>query len=81
MALRGSPEERRKQKAAARVANQVKHVRALASQAQGHRQVIVACNAALAASKRCSTPADQEQLARMVAETIEQFEANSREQR
>lgn len=79
MKLKGTPQERRDLKARQRQDNQVNHVRSRASQAQGHGQVVVACNAALAASRRCGSAADQEQLARMVAETVERFEAERRQ--
>lgn len=81
MALRGTPAERREQKALRRKANRTNHVTSRAGQARGgHQLVVVACNAALAASKRITNDARLD-LAKAIAETVERFdiEANRKE--
>ncbi|GAA0719686.1 hypothetical protein Drose_05990 [Dactylosporangium roseum] len=74
MALRGTPQERREQKARQRAANRVAHVQARAGAARGgHQLVVVACNAALAASKRINDEARM-RLARAIAEVVERHD-------
>lgn len=74
MALKGTPAERQAEKERRRTVNRVKHVTARAGQARGgHQLVVVACNAALAASKRITDDA-RRRLARALAQTVEQFD-------
>lgn len=72
--LRGTPVERREQKAARRRANQISHVRALGMQAHsGHDKVKAATRAALAASGRMTDDASRA-LALALAQVVEQFD-------
>ncbi len=71
MKTRGTPEQRAEQRQQARAANRVNHVRGLASAASsGHQLVVIACNAALAASRRI-TDAARRDLARTIAQAVE----------
>lgn len=81
MARKGTPEERRLARIERRRENQVDFVRNRANQVVdagkgGHQLVVVACNAALAASKRITDDA-RGQLARAVVETVERFDIES----
>jgi glutamate racemase len=74
MALKGTPAERQAQKSQQRETNRITHVTKRAGQARGgHQLVVVACNAALAASKRITDDA-RKRLARAVAEVVEQHD-------
>jgi hypothetical protein len=75
--LRGTPEQRRQQKAERRVANVTGFVRARASAAGDHERVVVACNAALAASRRID-PSARKALANAIAKAVETFDNPSR---
>lgn len=86
MARKGTPEERRAAKAQRRAKNQAKFVRTRATAVVqggkgGHQLVVVACNAALAASKRITDEARQG-LANAIARVVEQFDTaeNRKEQ-
>ncbi len=71
--LRGTPEERRRQKADQRLANVTGFVRARAAAADDHQRVVVACNAALAASRRIDNSA-RKALAFAIAKAVETFD-------
>jgi hypothetical protein len=71
--LRGTPEERRQQKAAKRVANVTGFVRLRAASASEHELVVIACNAALAASRRIDNSA-RRSLANAIAKAVETFD-------
>jgi hypothetical protein len=72
--LKGTPEERRQQKAARRQNNRAGHVVARANAARGgHQLVVVACNAALAASKRINNEA-RKRLANAIARLVEEHD-------
>jgi hypothetical protein len=82
MAPKGTPAERRQTKADRRRKNQVEHVRTRAQQVVGgHQKVVVACNAALAASKRISDDA-RRLLAKAIADVVVVFDTaeNRKEQ-
>lgn len=71
--IRGTPEERRDQREQRRAANRVRHVRDRATAAaatSGHQLVVVACNAAQAASRRITDPA-RRALAHAIAQAVE----------
>ncbi len=71
MRTRGTPAQRAEQREQVRAANRVAHVRGLAASASsGHQLVVVACNAALAASRRITDDA-RRHLARTIAEAVE----------
>ncbi len=78
--LHGTPEERRAQKAARRAANRVGFVRLRAASAGEHELVVIACNAALAASRRISNSA-RRSLARAIAEAVEAHDDPTRKER
>lgn len=82
MALSGTPEERRRQKEERRQVNRAQHVVTRANTARGgHQLVVVACNAALAASKRISDEA-RKRLANAIAQIVEQHDtAHNRKER
>lgn len=78
MARKGTPQERRERKADRRRENRAEFVRARATQVidggkGGHQLVVVACNAALAASKRITDTARRD-LATSIAVTVERFD-------
>ncbi len=76
--LRGTPEERRALKEQRRIANRAAWVRDRARAVRGgHQRVIVACNAALAASRRLDDGA-RSRLAREIAEIVERIEGETR---
>lgn len=71
--LKGAPEQRKQQKAARRAANRVDFVRMRAASASEHELVVIACNAALAASRRIDNSA-RKSLARAIAQAVESFD-------
>lgn len=78
MARKGTPEERKAARIVRRQENRAEFVTARAAKAVnegkgGHQLVVVACNAALAASKRINDGARQD-LARSIAITVERFD-------
>lgn len=74
MKTRGTPEQRREQRQQVREANRVDFTRRRAhAAASGHQLVVVACNAALAASRRLTDPA-RRTLARTIAQAVEQLD-------
>lgn len=80
---RGSVEERRRLRQQRRQANRVGHVRQRAQRASSnHQLVVVACNAALAASRRVDDDARQA-LAKAIAEAVERVDTaeNQKERR
>lgn len=76
MALRGSPEERRAQKAARREENRANWVVKRLNQVKtsGHQRVVVACNAALAVSRRATDEA-RKSLAAEIAAVAQKYTA------
>ncbi|MER7280454.1 hypothetical protein ABT369_39055 [Dactylosporangium sp. NPDC000244] len=86
MTRKGTPEERRAAKALRRDENQIDFVRSRAKQVVangrgGHQLVVVACNAALAASKRINDEA-RKRLANAIAQLVEQHDtADNRKER
>lgn len=78
MARKGTPEERRTARVQRRRENQAEFVRnraatVIGEHKGGHQLVVVACNAALAASKRI-TDAARHDLAKAIAVTVERFD-------
>ncbi len=71
--LHGTPEQRKQQKAAKRAANRVEFVRLRAASASEHELVVIACNAALAASRRIDNSA-RRSLANAIARAVETFD-------
>lgn len=71
--LHGSPEQRKQQKAQQRAANRVGFVRMRAASAGEHDLVVVACNAALAASRRIDNSA-RKALANAIARAVETYD-------
>ncbi len=68
---RGTADQRRDQRERVRHQNRVAHVRARAAAASsGHQLVVVACNAAWAASRRITDDA-RRTLARAIAQAVE----------
>lgn len=78
MALKGTPAERRAQKEQRRQQNRAEFVKARAETVVqhgrgGHQLVVVACNAALAASKRINDGA-RRRLANAIARVVEEHD-------
>jgi hypothetical protein len=87
MARKGTPGERKAARIVRRQENRAEFVRVRATKVidggkGGHQLVVVACNAALAASKRITDTARRD-LATAIAMTVERFdvEQNWKEQR
>ncbi len=78
--LRGTPEQRKQQKAAKRAANRVGFVRLRAASAGEHELVVIACNAALAASRRIDNSA-RRSLANAIARAVETYDDPTRKER
>lgn len=77
MRLKGTPEQRKRLKAEKRLANVTGFVRARAAAAGDHDRVVVACNAALAASRRIDNSA-RKALANAIARAVETYDDPTR---
>lgn len=70
----GTPEQRRAEREQRRATNRLEFVRTRAQRtSSGHQRVVIACNAALAASRRITDNA-RNQLARAIAEAVQAFD-------
>jgi hypothetical protein len=82
--VRGNPEQRRTLREQKRQANRIAWVRerAAAVRGTGHQLVVVACNAALAVSRRITDDA-RRALARAIAEAVQRLDtpANRKDSR
>lgn len=71
---RGTPEQRRVTREQNRRNNRINHIRSRATRAgSGHQLVVIACNAAQAASRRIVDDA-RRRLAQAIAQAVETFD-------